>query len=316
VSEWAAVEFFNETPTALYRFYAADGTLLYVGITDTLKRRVSQHAVDKKWWPDVARKTVEWHPSREAAVIAELAAIKAEKPRHNTQGTSESPARPARQRRERAVTQVPRAESADDDYFYYPDQAPDYWEPDHWARVWWGAERSSNCGPYDFLDAFGCPVLAATRAFGQWHEERRAHRDGGGYPVVWCQRDFAQPGDPSERFGYSYSVHADITCLDDWDTFGPAVEQTQARFLKALADAGYCRLVSTGRVAAAFGFEDEIAARVAGAILNELMWGGTDIAARTVEALAAELVNRAAHHAPAHRSDHAATTAAASAGTP
>jgi predicted GIY-YIG superfamily endonuclease len=72
----------NQT-TALYRFYDATNALLYIGITNNLTRRIDEHDEDKPWYQHVARVTVEHHPSRGAALDAEKAAIKAEKPRHN-----------------------------------------------------------------------------------------------------------------------------------------------------------------------------------------------------------------------------------------
>lgn len=69
--------------TALYRLHDAEGVLLYVGITTDPDRRFAEHAAGKHWWPQVARKSVEWYPDRFAAEIAEEAAIKAKNPRHN-----------------------------------------------------------------------------------------------------------------------------------------------------------------------------------------------------------------------------------------
>ena len=74
---------FTGDETALYRLYDAGDVLLYVGITSSLKVRMTQHVVDKPWWGDVARKTVRWYPVRKEAATAEAAAIKAEKPKYN-----------------------------------------------------------------------------------------------------------------------------------------------------------------------------------------------------------------------------------------
>jgi hypothetical protein len=68
---------------ALYRFFASDGSLLYIGITADPGARWKQHAGDKPWWSTVANITVEAFPSREAVLEAERAAILAERPRHN-----------------------------------------------------------------------------------------------------------------------------------------------------------------------------------------------------------------------------------------
>lgn len=69
--------------TALYRLFAADDTLLYVGVSSHIEARWKKHAALKWWWPEVARKTVEWLESRDAAEAAELEAIRTERPVHN-----------------------------------------------------------------------------------------------------------------------------------------------------------------------------------------------------------------------------------------
>lgn len=73
----------DEAPTALYRFFANDGALLYVGITGHLKARIAAHAKEKPWWPQVGRKTVEWFATRDEAIRAEDRAIHDERPVHN-----------------------------------------------------------------------------------------------------------------------------------------------------------------------------------------------------------------------------------------
>lgn len=70
-------------PHALYRFFASDDALLYVGITCDVGRRWDRHASDKPWWTEVARSTVQHFDSREAVLAAEEAAIRSEKPRYN-----------------------------------------------------------------------------------------------------------------------------------------------------------------------------------------------------------------------------------------
>lgn len=70
--------------TDLYRFYAADGTLLYVGISKSAIVRMIQHATDKQWWDDVARIDVERILGpRKNAERAERTAIALENPKHN-----------------------------------------------------------------------------------------------------------------------------------------------------------------------------------------------------------------------------------------
>lgn len=67
----------------LYRFYAADDTLLYVGLTVNPGQRFVDHAHKKQWWSEVAQITLEQHPDHNALVAAERAAIATEKPIHN-----------------------------------------------------------------------------------------------------------------------------------------------------------------------------------------------------------------------------------------
>ncbi|MFD7922504.1 hypothetical protein ACFV3R_25170 [Streptomyces sp. NPDC059740] len=66
--------------TGLYRLFAEDGQLLYLGIAVRPKVRWKQHALDKPWWHLVASKTVEWHDNRASALAAEEAATATEKP--------------------------------------------------------------------------------------------------------------------------------------------------------------------------------------------------------------------------------------------
>lgn len=70
-------------PTWVYRFYAADGALLYVGLTRHLERRVQEHAAIKRWWPEVVRTESKLYRTRLRAARAEHAAIGAEDPRYN-----------------------------------------------------------------------------------------------------------------------------------------------------------------------------------------------------------------------------------------
>lgn len=86
------------TPHALYRFFAADDALLYVGITCDVGKRWDRHSREKPWWTDVARSTVEHFESREAVLAAEEKAIRTEKPKHNVRhNRGPAPAEPTRQ---------------------------------------------------------------------------------------------------------------------------------------------------------------------------------------------------------------------------
>lgn len=69
--------------TCVYRLYDAEDTLLYIGITTDTDVRWQAHSSTRKWWPEVARKDVQWYEARADAEAAEVAAIRAEKPRYN-----------------------------------------------------------------------------------------------------------------------------------------------------------------------------------------------------------------------------------------
>jgi len=69
--------------TVLYRLYAEDGELLYVGITRHPERRLRSHEASKSWWPEVAVREIRSYRTREDAARAEHAAIVRENPRYN-----------------------------------------------------------------------------------------------------------------------------------------------------------------------------------------------------------------------------------------
>ena len=73
-------------PAAVYRLYAADGTLLYIGSSYNPDARCEVHR-RRPWWREVARRTEEWHPFRGAAYWAETKAIRIESPKFNRAGT-------------------------------------------------------------------------------------------------------------------------------------------------------------------------------------------------------------------------------------
>lgn len=68
---------------ALYRLYDRDGNLLYVGVTNNLRRRWDMHSRDQTWWHLVTRREAEWLPDRASAEAAEITAIQDERPRFN-----------------------------------------------------------------------------------------------------------------------------------------------------------------------------------------------------------------------------------------
>lgn len=68
---------------AVYRLYDSTDQLLYIGLGSVPEARWRAHAREKTWWPDVARKTVEWYGSFPEAARAEQEAIRTERPRYN-----------------------------------------------------------------------------------------------------------------------------------------------------------------------------------------------------------------------------------------
>lgn len=72
--------------TQLYRHYDADDNLLYIGISLSTMVRLSQHRSDSAWSERIVRVMIEHFATREEALAAEDAAIKAEKPLFNVMG--------------------------------------------------------------------------------------------------------------------------------------------------------------------------------------------------------------------------------------
>jgi predicted GIY-YIG superfamily endonuclease len=65
--------------TYLYRIYNQDGELLYVGITDDLGRRLTEHT-NKEWWPEASYFLLHEYQSRREALVHEYVAIHDEWP--------------------------------------------------------------------------------------------------------------------------------------------------------------------------------------------------------------------------------------------
>ena len=70
------------SPYVLYRFFDADGALIYVGITNKLRRRCEEHRI-KGWFVDVVRVEIMPFDSRSRAAAAEADVIAACSPKHN-----------------------------------------------------------------------------------------------------------------------------------------------------------------------------------------------------------------------------------------
>lgn len=67
----------------LYRHYASDGTLLYVGASLRVLDRLQEHKSRSSWYDLVLNIRLERHPSIDAAKEAERIAIRDEHPVHN-----------------------------------------------------------------------------------------------------------------------------------------------------------------------------------------------------------------------------------------
>jgi hypothetical protein len=71
----------------LYRHFAKDGTLLYVGISISVFSRLIQHKHQSYWFNDIQKITVENFQTRKEVLLAENSAIKNEKPLYNIRGS-------------------------------------------------------------------------------------------------------------------------------------------------------------------------------------------------------------------------------------
>lgn len=67
----------------LYRFFDADGTLLYVGATTNPASRFDDHSKVQPWWPEVATITLQHCFDWDEMDTAETEAIRTENPKYN-----------------------------------------------------------------------------------------------------------------------------------------------------------------------------------------------------------------------------------------
>lgn len=77
-----------QKPCVVYRAFAADDSLLYIGLTAHPVDRLRQHAYGldaSYWWRDVARIEYEPVPNRIVGAAVEAEAIRTERPLHNCQ---------------------------------------------------------------------------------------------------------------------------------------------------------------------------------------------------------------------------------------
>lgn len=71
-----------DVETIVYRFYAEDGRLLYVGITEEVAKRFLRHS-ERLWWPEALTVRLEVYAARSEALAVEADAISNESPLHN-----------------------------------------------------------------------------------------------------------------------------------------------------------------------------------------------------------------------------------------
>lgn len=91
--------------TELYRHFDSDGRLLYVGVSLSTLRRLTQHRDKSAWFQSIQRVTVERFPSRAAAFEAERRAIATERPLHNVAGTAPRQRTVSKYESERAIVE-------------------------------------------------------------------------------------------------------------------------------------------------------------------------------------------------------------------
>lgn len=101
----------NTTENVLYRFWSADGELLYIGITNDPHERFRSHRATKPWWRAVATITLERHPDRTTLAAAEQKAIRDEGPTYNVTHANQSTPQPMRVSK-RAPTHISRDASS------------------------------------------------------------------------------------------------------------------------------------------------------------------------------------------------------------
>lgn len=68
---------------AVYAFYDAEGTLLYVGVSWNPYRRWETHRRVAAWWDAAVRATITVYPDEATALRVERELIRTERPLHN-----------------------------------------------------------------------------------------------------------------------------------------------------------------------------------------------------------------------------------------
>jgi predicted GIY-YIG superfamily endonuclease len=75
--------------TTVYQYFAKNGALIYVGITDRGTRRLHEHAESKPWWKLSTGCTLEHFENREEALAREKQLIQRFRPPYNYQHNPE-----------------------------------------------------------------------------------------------------------------------------------------------------------------------------------------------------------------------------------
>jgi predicted GIY-YIG superfamily endonuclease len=78
----------------VYRYFAGDGALLYVGVTSRWTQRDGQHQGTSAWYAEVARFELEHYEDRSVAAHREGDIIQTENPRHNRRRFGTTPPYP------------------------------------------------------------------------------------------------------------------------------------------------------------------------------------------------------------------------------
>jgi len=73
----------------VYTLLASDGTVLYIGCTDSISRRLGQHKY-KPWWNEVARIESDTYPDLETGYQVEIQRIREAQPVYNTDFTEKA----------------------------------------------------------------------------------------------------------------------------------------------------------------------------------------------------------------------------------
>lgn len=75
----------TEEPTTVYQYFAGNGALIYVGITNRGTRRLHEHADSKPWWHLATGCTLEHYANRDEALERESYLIRTHRPPYNQQ---------------------------------------------------------------------------------------------------------------------------------------------------------------------------------------------------------------------------------------